>query len=219
MMNTTFTTLDLQSWPRGQMFYYFTQIAPVGYSLTAQVDITTMWDTLIKHHLKFFPAYLWLVTKMLNRQIEFKVAVKDEKLGYWDTLAPLYATFHDDDKTISFIWTEYCESFSEFYERYLENKKNYGNNHGILAQPQMPPANSYTVSCLPWIDFKHFAVHSYENKQYYFPSIEAGKFIKRGNTITMPLSITAHHATTDGWHIKVFLEDLQDAMNCPQNWI
>lgn len=220
MMDVNFYPLDLQSWPRGQMFYYFTQMAPTGYSLTTQVDVTVMWNALKKHKLKFFPAYLWLVTKMLNRQIEFKVAMNDETLGYWETLTPLYATFHDDDQTISLMWTEFCESFSEFYEHYLENKKNFGSHHGILAQSQqMPPANSYTVSCLPWIAFEHFAVHSYENKPYYFPSIEAGKFTKEGDTITMPLSITAHHATTDGWHMKKFLEDLQHGMNEPHEWL
>lgn len=220
MMSANFHPLDLQSWPRSQMFYYFTQIAPTGYSVTTQFNITVMRDTLKAHNIKFFPAYLWLVTTILNRQIEFKVAVKDEMLGYWDILTPLYATFHDDDKTISLMWTEYCENFSEFYGGYLKNQKLYKNNHGVLAQqPQMPPPNSYTVSCLPWINFNHFAVHSYENKPYYFPSIEAGKFAKQGDVLTMPLSITAHHATTDGWHIKNFLEDLQDAVNHPQKWI
>lgn len=73
MMNENFHTLDLQSWPRSQMFYYFTQMTPTGYSLTTQVDVSVMRKILKKHNLKFFPAYLWLVTKMLNRQIEFKV--------------------------------------------------------------------------------------------------------------------------------------------------
>lgn len=129
-------------------------------------------------------------------------------------------SFHDDDKTISLMWTEYSESFSEFYKQYLENKRLYKNNHGVLSQPdQMPPSNSYTVSCLPWISFDHFAVHSYNNKAYYFPSVEAGKFIEQDSRAMMPLSITAHHATTDGWHIKEFLSALQDTMNHPQTWI
>jgi chloramphenicol O-acetyltransferase type A len=220
MSVVNFNGIDLQKWPRSQMFHYFTQIAPTGYSLTNNVDITIMRKTLKAYDLKFFPAYLWLVTKTLNQQIEFKVAIKDGVLGYWDNLTPLYATFHDDDKTISLMWTEYCEDFHEFYKRYLGSQKLYKDNHGILSQPhQMPPPNTYTVSCLPWIEFQHFAVHSYENKSYYFPSIEAGKFIPQGNTVKMPLSITAHHATTDGWHIKCFLEDLQKAMDCPEKWI
>ncbi len=37
-----FTPLDLQTWERGQMFYYFSQIASTGYALTAELDITKM---------------------------------------------------------------------------------------------------------------------------------------------------------------------------------
>lgn len=134
------------------MFHYFTQMAPTGYSLTALLDITIMKMALKKHQLKFFPAYLWLVTTILNHHIEFKVAVKDGVLGYWDTLTPLYPTFHDDDKSISLVWTPYAKTFKDFYHEYLENEKEYGNNRGILAQPfPSLPANCYTVSCLPWI--------------------------------------------------------------------
>ncbi len=220
MNDITFTALDLNTWPRGQMFHYFTRMAPTGYSLTTQLDVTVMRKALKSRGIKFFPAYLWLVIKMLNKQVEFKVAINDEVLGYWDSLTPLHAAFHNDDKTISLMWTPYCEDFCEFYERYLDNQRLYGGNHGILSQPhQIPPPNAYTVSCLPWVEFSHFAVHGYENKPYYFPSVEAGKFMERGSSIMMPLSITAHHATTDGWHIKCFLDDLQEAMDEPEEWI
>ncbi len=94
MKDIPFTPLDLRTWPRGQMFHCFTQMAPTGYSLTVQTDITVMRRALKAHNKKFFPAYLWLVTKMLNRQTEFKVAVKDEVLGFWDTHTPLHVAFH-----------------------------------------------------------------------------------------------------------------------------
>ena len=216
---TNFHPIDLQTWPRGQMFYYFSKMAPTGYSLTVELDITTMKATLKERKLKFFPAYLWLATTILNRQIEFKIALKDETLGYWDTLTPMYAIFHEDDQTISLMWTEYSDQFSTFYDRYLENQQ-HRNNHGILSQPdQMPPANSYTISCVPWIEFKHFSLQSFENKPYYFPTIEAGRFFEKDGKITLPLSMTLHHATTDGWHVKQFLEDLQHTMNHPQDWL
>ncbi|WP_132247826.1 CatA-like O-acetyltransferase [Marinisporobacter balticus] len=220
MMEINFHPIDLQTWPRGQMFYYFSKMAPTGYSLTVELDITIMKAALKERKIKFFPAYLWLATKMLNRQIEFKVAVKDEVLGYWDTLTPLYAAFHEDDKTISLMWTEYDDEFSVFYERYLENQRQYGNNHGVLSQPdKIPPKNSYTVSCVPWIEFKHFSIQSFENKPYYFPTLEAGRIFEKSGNIMLPLSMTLHHATTDGWHVKQFLEDVQHAMNHPQEWL
>jgi len=209
-----FTPIDFQKWPRGQMYYYFSKIAPTGYSISVTVDVTKMRSVLKAENIKFFPAYLWIVTKALNRQIEFKIAEKDGQLGYYDTLTPLYATFHEDDKTISLMWTEYHDDFSVFYQNYMENKIQYGRNHGLLSQAEMlPPENSYTVSCIPWIAFEHFAVHSYENKPYYFPSVEAGKFYKYNERTLMPLSITCHHATTDGYHVYRFLDELQAIVN------
>lgn len=205
-----FTPIDLQTWPRGQMFCYFAKMAPTGYSMTVNIDVTELRKVLKNAGIKFFPAYLWLVTKNLNQQIEFKVAEKDGVLGYYDTLTPLYASFHEDDHTFSLMWTEYADSFPEFYQRYLENQAQFGDVHGVLSQPhQLPPPNAYTVSCVPWVEFTHFAVHSYENKPYYFPSVEAGKFIRKEDRTLLPLSLTCHHATTDGYHVKVFLQSLQ----------
>lgn len=220
MMEKNFHPIDLLTWPRGQMFYYFSKMAPTGYSLTVELDITVMKAALKERKIKFFPAYMWLATTIINRQIEFKIAVRDEVLGYWDTLTPLHAVFHEDDQTISFMWTEYDAEFSVFYERYLENQQQYGNNHGVLSQPgKMPPENSYTISCIPWIEFKHFSLLSFENKPYYFPTIEAGRIFEKGGNMMLPISMTLHHATTDGWHVKQFLDNLQYAMNHPIEWL
>lgn len=205
-----FTPVDLNTWGRGQVFYYFSKMAPTGYSLTVRIDVTKMKTALDDAKLKFFPAYLWLVTKTLNLQQEFRIAEKDGRIGYYDHLTPLYASFHEDDNTFSLMWTEFDDDFKAFYDAYLCNQKQYGKNHGVLAQPGMlPPPNAYTVSCVPWIAFQHFSVHSYDNKPYFFPSVEAGKFEVEDGRLLMPLSITCHHAATDGYHVSRFLEQLQ----------
>jgi chloramphenicol O-acetyltransferase type A len=100
-----FTPIDLQRWPRSQMFYYFSKMAPTGYSMTVNVDVTELRTCAKQENIKFFPAYLWLITKNLNRQTEFKVAERDGVVGYYDTLTPLYASFHEDDHTFSLMWT------------------------------------------------------------------------------------------------------------------
>lgn len=210
-----FTPIDLNQWARGQMFYYFSNMAPTGWSMTVKMDVTNLKSTVKEAGMKFFPAYLWLVTKNLNRQMEFKVAKQDGVLGYYDKLTPLYASFHEDDKTFSLMWTSYEDDFHRFYNAYIRNQEKYGSIHGVLSQPQTPPPpNAYTVSCIPWVSFEHFAVHSYENKPYYFPSVEAGRMMQEGEKTFLPLSMTLHHATTDGYHVKSFLEDLQRDMDC-----
>ena len=209
----TFTPISLSTWTRGQMFYYFSKMAPTGYSLTVSMDVTKLRASLKQHGIKFFPAYLWLVTRNLNHQVEFKVAEQDGVLGYFDTLTPLYATFHEDDKHARHV-DGVLGILPGISDAYLQNQKQFGDTHGVLCQPQTPPpANAYTVSCMPWVHFSHFAVHSFENKPYYFPSVEAGKFTEENGRFLMPLSITCHHATTDGYHIHTFLDALQADMD------
>lgn len=205
-----FTPVDLREWSRGEMFWYFSKAAPTGYSVTVDIDVTHMRRVLKSAEKKFFPAYLWLATKIFCEQPEFMVAVKDGSPGFYNTLTPMYAVFHNDDRTFSLMWTEFDDDFSEFYEAYMYDKANFGANHGVLAKKEpLPPPNAYTISCVPWISFKHFAVHSFENKEYYFPSVEAGKFYECGGKTLMPLSVTCHHAATDGWHLAKFFENLQ----------
>ena len=64
-----FTPIDITTWPRGQMFYYFSKMAPTGYSLTVEVDVTELMQKLRMRNRKFFPTYLWLVTTCLNKQV------------------------------------------------------------------------------------------------------------------------------------------------------
>ena len=218
--NITFTPIDTTNWNRAQHFWYFSKMAPTGYSLTVETDITHMHAVVKSAGISFYPAYLWLVTKVLNQQQEFKTAIKEGKLGYYTSLTPLYAVFHDDDKTFSLMWTEFNDDFNIFYNNYISDREKYSLNHGILSQPHTtPPENAYTVSCMPWVEFKHFAVHSYENKQYYFPSVESGRFSKKDGRLVMPLSITCHHATTDGWHINRFVETFQQYADRFENFI
>ena len=207
-----FMPIDPKSWYRIQTFTYFSKMAPTTYALTVNVDVTKMRHALKEAGLKFYPAYLWIVTKHLNEQPEFKIAEKDGQLGYYDSLTPFYAVFHEDDKSFSMLWCEYTDDFRTFYAQYLDNQDRYGSNHSFLGRPELPPPSAYTVSCLPWISFQHFSVHS-ENSSYFFPSVEAGKFIETHEKTLLPLSITCHHAATDGYHIQTFLNALQESIN------
>lgn len=144
-----FTPIDVNTWKRREVFWYFSSIAPTGYSLTVDIDVTGLRETLRRANLKLFPAYLYLATRLLSEQEEFRIAKCGEKVGYYNYLTPLYAAFHDDDKTFSLMWTEYDDDLRSFHKDYLDNAERYGKHHGILSKPEPPPPNAYTVSCVP----------------------------------------------------------------------
>lgn len=215
-----FQPIDIQTWPMAQAFHYYTQMAPTSYTVNVNMDVSFLRKELKTKGIKFFPAYLYLVTRAITRQQELRVAVKDGILRYWDCLIPAYPQFHEDNKTTSLLWTEYNDNFPELYNQYLTDTKLHGESHGILSSKGVPPANAYIISCIPWFTFNSFSLHNHGIEEYYVPSFEAGGFTETSNgKIVMPLSVTVHHATTDGYHLKVFFEELQRTMHYPGEWL
>lgn len=214
-----FIPIDLQSWPMAEAFHYYTQMAPTSYSVNVSMDVTLLRRALKEREYKFFPAYLYLVTRAANQLEELRVGVRDGVLGHWETLTPAYPQFHKDDRTTSLLWTEYNENFPDFHDAYLTDTRTHGDSHGILSSKGVPPANSYIISCIPWFTFNSFSLHNHGIKDYYLPSFEAGGLTAAEGKVLMPLSITVHHATTDGYHLKLFLEELQRSMDEPEEWL
>lgn len=214
-----FHLIERNTWPMAQAFYYYTQMAPTSYTITVRMDVTAARNALKQKGCRFFPAYLFLVTRAIEKQRELRMAVQEGKLGYWDSLTPAYPQFHEDDKTTSLLWTEYDDCFERFHSAYLADTQTYGNSHGILTAKGVPLPNAYIISCIPWFTFQSFSLHNHGIKDYYVPSFEAGGFVETCGKIEMPLSITVHHATTDGYHLKVFLEELQRTFDHPEEWL
>ena len=67
-MNTEFHKINLNEWNRAQYFYYFTKMLPTGYSLTSNIDITQAYNAIKNKGKKFFPAYLYICSKIISEE-------------------------------------------------------------------------------------------------------------------------------------------------------
>ncbi|MHC1722060.1 MAG: CatA-like O-acetyltransferase [Aminipila sp.] len=218
-MKDGFHLIDMKKWSRAQTYQFFTEVVkPQSYTINVPLDVTLLKKTLKSKNIKFFPACLYLVSRAIEKQLELRLALKDNLLGYWEFLNPQYPVFHEDDKTITFLWTEYNRDFKVFYNEYLKDGTQYGDDHGIISSKGTPPQNSYIIACVPWFTFNSFSMHINPDK-YYAPLIELGGFSESDGVITIPLSITMNHAAADGYQIKVFLDELQWDMNHPEEWL
>jgi chloramphenicol O-acetyltransferase type A len=218
-MENCFHLIDMKNWPRAQTYYFFTKsVKAQSYTVNITLDVTILRKVLKNKGIKFFPACLYLVSRAIERQQELRLALKDDQLGYWDYLNPQYPVFHEDDKTMTFLWTKYNQDFNVFYNQYLNDNMQYGKDHSIISSKGSPPQNSYIIACIPWFSFNSFAMHITPDG-YYSPLIEIGKYSESNGMITMPLSITINHAAADGYQIKVLLDELQDTINHPEIWL
>lgn len=218
-LNTIFHPIDFAAWDRQQYFYYFTKMLPTGFSLTVEVDVTETRKAMKAINKPFMAAYLYIVCTQLAAQQEMRITTVDGKLGYFDVLHPSYAVFHEDDKTISNMWTEYSASFAEFFCHYEYDQSHFAKNHGPMAKPVASPPNLCMTGMLPWISFTHYSPIPYTQSDCFFPVLEAGKFFERNERLIMPVSLMVQHAVADGYHASVLLDHIQEAFAHPEAWI
>lgn len=76
------------------------------------------------------------------------------------------------------------------------------------------PKNFFDVSCLPWVRYKHFDVHVFDNGKFLAPVVTWGKYEQESdNKVLMPLSMNIHHAVADGFHLCRFFNEVQALIN------
>ena len=124
-----FNKIDLNNYNRKEHYEMYMNNIPCTYSITVPLNITKFKKTVKDKNIKFYASVIYLISKVVNKYKEFKMALNDNKeLGYYDIISPSYTIFHNDTKTFSSIHTEYNEKFDLFYKNYISDMETYGEN-------------------------------------------------------------------------------------------
>ncbi|MBR1779435.1 MAG: chloramphenicol acetyltransferase [Clostridia bacterium] len=205
-----FRKIDISTWDRSEHYTWFTKHNRCKINMTMQLDVTNLIKTIKQNKLRCYPVFAYITSKILNRHDEFKMNYdKNGNLGVYDVIHPRYPIFHDSDKRISILWTDYSEDFRTFYGHFISDVNEYGENRSMSAKGEFPH-NCFDVSCLPWSSFTSFDCPPTTDTVWLPPFIMVGKFFKNGEKFLLPVSLSVHHAACDGYHVSKFFEQFQD---------
>ena len=80
-----FNYIDRENWERKEHFEYYRTKIVCGYSCTVQLDVTKFLRKIRAKGLRFYPAFVYCVSKTVNSMKEFRMAVDVDGLpGYYD---------------------------------------------------------------------------------------------------------------------------------------
>lgn len=199
--------VDLDQWERGELFQFYIDKMRIVMSLTVDVDVAPLVAFAKKSGLKFYPLMIWVVSKVVNSHEEFKYSWDAEgNLIQWDVLSPSYADFHKEDENFTKMVTPFSEDLFEFHSRFVQDRKTYRN---VRAVVENQPKNFFDVSCLPWVRYRHFDVHVFDEGKFLAPVITWGKYEEEHGKLVMPLTMNIHHAVADGFHLSRFFKEVQ----------
>ena len=96
-----YTPVDLSRWARKEHFEVFQSFAECTINQTVLIDITALRKHIKKVGWKFYPTIIFLLSKIMNRHPEFRMAMKDNELVIWNEIHPSYTIFHPETETFS----------------------------------------------------------------------------------------------------------------------
>ncbi|MBS4959901.1 MAG: chloramphenicol acetyltransferase [Clostridiales bacterium] len=208
----SFTRFD-EIWARKEHFQYYRNQLKCSYSLTAPLDVTSFRHMLDRENLRFYPAFVYCVSMVIEKTPEFKMGLDDSNYpGYYDCMHPSYTIFHPDDHTFSDVWTYYHKDFRIFYHHMTDDISIYRNQKGVKVKPNQP-CNFYCISCVPWLSYTGYSTAVSGGEPNLFPIITFGKYQWQKDRLLMPFTVTISHAAADGYHTSKFINDLQELCN------
>lgn len=204
-----FKKIDKECWTRKEYFEHYFSNVPCTYSITVKLDITRIKE----RKQKLYPTMLYYLTTVVNRHAAFRTAINENgELGVYGEMLPCYTVFHKDTETFSNLWTAYTPNLEDFCAAYEDDMLRYGKQPGMIGKPAIP-ANSFTVSMLPWATFEGFNLNLQKGYDYLKPIFTMGKYYRKKERILLPLAIQVHHAVCDGFHVCRFINELQALIN------
>ena len=202
-----YSIIDLNTWERGSLFKFYIDNMRIVMSLTADIDVAPLLAYARKNNLKFYSAMIWVVSRVINSHNEFKYGWSNEgDLIRWDYISPSYTVFNQEDESFTKFVTEYTDNLLDFCKRTVDDQRKNKCERAIIKDR---PQNFFDVSCLPWIRYKHFDVHVFDDGKFLAPVVTWGKYEAENNKVLMPLTMNIHHAVADGFHLSRFFNEVQ----------
>lgn len=210
-----FQPVDLQSYPRREHYEHFLKLR-LTYSAVVQIDITTLRATAKRTGNRIYPTQIWMLTTATNRVPEFRMSRDEQvRLGVWETLVPFYTVLNEQSRTFSSLWTPYSTHFPAFHAQCIATIDQFATR-AFVPQAEVP-ANMLNVSSIPWVEFTGFNLNL--PTDFLLPILTIGKHLERDGRTWMPLAVQVHHAVCDGWHLGVFVEQVQSIADDAEAWL
>ncbi len=203
-------TLDIESWNRKEHFHFFSQFDDPYFAVTVDFDVTKALNYAKQEQLSFFALYLYACMKAVNSVESFKYRIHGDKVIVHDTIHAS-PTILRDDNTFGCSFIHYDEDFNQFNKNFESEKRRVKTTTDLF--PEQDTDDCIYCSALTWFNFSGHKEPLFGVKKESVPKLAFGKYVKKDDKLKMPVAIAVNHALVDGYHVGLFVEAYQKALN------
>lgn len=209
-------TIDLNTCPRKEQFYFFREMDYPHFNLCANVDLTATLPWLKQQEIAFFRAMVYLATTAVHDIPEFRYRLRGETVVEHDLVHPSFTVMRDNG-VFAYCPVPYTRNFAVFYDEAARRIEYHKSCPGLADEPGRD--DRIFISSIPWVSFTAVVHPIHLRPVDSIPRLTWGKYREENGRILLPLSVQVHHALMDGYHVGQFFARVQEMLDHPEQFL
>ncbi len=143
-----------------------------------------------------------MIISAINKIDEFKYRYENNEIKKYNTISISFTDITDGKKA-GYFDVEFTDDYKEFINRYKYEQRRFKEAGESISTERN---DIIWVSCLPWFKFSSLISpfdKENNNTQFIWDKVE-----EENNRFYINLMIQTHHGFTDGYHIKLLLDEI-----------
>lgn len=194
-----------ESWPRRELFEFFSRVSDPFYSVTFRLDVTRLRSFCKERGLSFYLALVWLSTKAFNDTPAFSYALRGGALARLPERRPSFTDLLPGAEQFHIVTMAAGESL----EAFCRAGKAKSAAQTVLLDTSEEGDDLIFFSCLPWVDLTGLKNERDFDRDDSVPRVTWGKYVERDGRLELGYSVEVNHRFIDGMHIGQFAQKLQ----------
>ena len=196
--------IDMSTWPRREIYDFFSPISNPFYSVTFTLDVTNLYRYVKERELSFYYALVYLCTQAVNRVEAFLYTIEDGKVLIYDKRQPSFTDLEKGSELFRMVFVP-CEGSLDEFCRAAKAKS---ESQHFFFDPTAETNDLIYFSCLPWMDVTGLTNERNLDPDDAIPRIAWGKYIDIDGRKQLHISLEINHRLIDGVHLGRFNEEL-----------
>ena len=201
--------IDINNWVRKNQYDFFKDFDDPFFGATSNIDCTNLYLQSKASGESFFIHYMHKALIALNEIREFRIRLLDGKVVEFPKIHGSTTVFKQDH-TFSFCRLDFISQIDEFYQNSRELLDAAKKDSQLVSKPEL---DLVYVSVIPWRSFTSVKNPRTHNTLDSIPKIVFGKMFQENGKFLMPVSVEAHHALLDGYHVSCFFNRFEELMS------
>lgn len=200
--------IDLDAWPRREVYEFFSPISNPFYSVTFRLDVTKLHAYTKERGLSFYHSLIWLSTRALERVEAFSYAVSDGGVVQLESRRPSFTHLKPGSEQFQIVTLPCRGSLEDF----CAAAKEKAEQQDFFIDFKGEGLDMIFFSCLPWLDVTALTNERNLDVDDAIPRIAWGKYVEENGRLMLGLSVEVNHRFVDGLHIGQFAKELEKLM-------